>query len=59
MFMCVRESKNRGSVFESHGRPYFLFSLSKFTSQRRKGRGGDKDATSGSNRPLDPHPPTL
>lgn len=39
MFMYVCASKNRGSVLESHGRPYFLFSLSKFTSQRKKGRG--------------------
>lgn len=37
--MCVCESNISSSVFESHGRPYFLFSLSKFTSQRKKGRG--------------------
>lgn len=37
--VCVCESNISSSVFESHGRPYFLFSLSKFTSQRKKGRG--------------------
>lgn len=36
--VCVYESKISSRVFESHGGPFFLFSLSKFTSQRKKGR---------------------
>lgn len=36
--VCVYESKISRRVFESHGGPFFLFSLSKFTSQRKEGR---------------------
>lgn len=36
--VCVYESKISRCVFESHGGPFFLFSLSKFTSQRKEGR---------------------
>lgn len=41
-FTCVSvyNSNISNSVFKSHGRPYFLFSLSEFTSQR--GREGGR-----------------
>lgn len=57
--MCEHESNISSSVFESHGRSYFLFSLSKFTSQRKKGRGGERDGSPGAPptlHPTRPHP---